>query len=230
MTPVIKAARYHLAQWFNYLLLPWMILAFAFIADVVILKLTPAGHVPNRWVGGLGAIYTVIFICGLVSVARSLPYGLALGLSRRSYFLGTSLLAVILGVGNGLAITGLQAIERATGGWGMHMAFFRVPYILEGSWYLTLLTSTVALTLLFAWGMWFGLVFRRWNVVGVVTFGAAQVTVVLIGAVLATWTDAWSSIGSFFHTLSAAGLSGVLVLVLVALLAGGFATMRRVTV
>ena len=183
MRPSTNAARYHLVQWFNYLVLPWMVLVFAFVVDVVILKLTPAGHTPNRWVGGLGSIYCVIFLGGLTSVARSLPFGLTLGLSRRSYFLGTALLAVLLGIGNGLAITGLQALERSTGGWGIHMAFFRVPYILAGPWYLTLLTSAVALTLVFAYGMWFGLVFRRWGVVGVVAFGAAQVTLVLIGAV-----------------------------------------------
>ena len=32
--------------------------------------------------------------CGLQSVARSLPFGLALGVSRRSYYIGTALLAV----------------------------------------------------------------------------------------------------------------------------------------
>ncbi len=230
MTACFNAARYHLVQRFNYLLLPWMILTFAFVADIVILKLTPAGDQANRWVGGLAAIFCILFVSGVVSVARSLPFGLALGLSRRSYYLGTALLAVALAVAFGLAITGLQAVERATDGWGVHMAFFRVPYILDGPWYLTWLTSAVAMTLLFVYGMWFGLVYRRWNVVGLVAFTAAQLTLALLGAVLASWADAWSSIGHFFHTLSVAGLSGVLVAVVVALLAGGFATMRRVTV
>jgi hypothetical protein len=230
MTASINAARYHLAQRFNYLVLPWMVLLFAFVADIVILELTPAGNDPNRWVGGLASIYCVIFICGVVSVARSLPFGLALGLSRRSYYSGTALLAVALGTSYGLVITALQAIERATHGWGIDMAFFRVPYILEGPWYITWLTSAVAMMLLFAYGMWFGLVFRRWGLAGVIAFAAAQVTLALVGAVVATWADAWASIGHFFHTLSASGLSGVLVALLVALLVGGFATMRRVTV
>jgi hypothetical protein len=39
-----------------------------------------------------------------------------------------------------------------------------------------------------------------------------------------------SAIGRFFTTLGAAGLTGVLAALAVALLAGGYTTMRRVTV
>jgi hypothetical protein len=33
-------------------------------------------------------------------------------------------------VASGLALAALQAIERATGGWGLSMRFLRVPYLL----------------------------------------------------------------------------------------------------
>ena len=140
------------------------------------------------------------------------------------------MLAVALAAVVGVVTTVGQAIERATGGWGMHMGFFRVPYILNGPWYLTWLTSFVALTLLFVYGMWFGLVYRRWSLVGLVAFIAAQVTVLLIGALAATWTHAWHDVGHFFTTLSASGLTGLLAALTVVLLAGGFTTMRRLTV
>jgi hypothetical protein len=88
----------------------------------------------------------------------------------------------------------------------------------------------VALTLLFVYGMWFGLVSRRWGLIGVVSFGAAQVIVLLVGAVLATWTHAWHDIGHSFAVLSATGLTGLLAALTLVLFVGGFATMRRVTV
>ena len=230
MTTWINVARYHLIQRGNYVALPWAILAFAFVVDVVILALIPIGHGSHRYVGGLATIFVFLFVLGLQSVARSLPFGLALGLSRRSYYFGTALLAVALAFVYGLAVALLQVVERATGGWGMNMGFFRVPYILDGPWYLTWLTSFVALALLFVYGMWFGLVYRRWNVTGLVAFIAVQITVALAGALVATWSHAWHDVGHFFSALSATGLTGVLAAIVAALLAGGLATIRRVTV
>ncbi len=230
MTALVNTARYHLTNRVNYLVLPWAILTFAFVIDVVILALTPVGNTSHRWVGGTATIYVVLFAGGLVSVSRSLPFGLTLGLSRRTYYLGTALLSVILAIVYGGVLTGLQGIERATGGWGMNMAFFRVPYLLNGPWYESWLTSLVFLALLFAYGIWYGLIFRRWGMVGLMTFTATQVAVLTAGAVVASWAHAWGSIGHFFTSLSAMGLTGVLAGLAVALLAGGFVTMRRVTV
>jgi hypothetical protein len=230
MTTYLNVARYHLVQRFNYLVLPWAILVFVFGVDAVILALTPAGHTAHRYVGGLAALFVIGFLLGIQSVARSLPFGLTLGLSRRSYYLGTAFLALLLAAVVGVVTTVGQAIERTTGGWGMSMGFFRVPFILNGRWYLTWLTSFVALTLLFVYGMWFGLVYRRWGLVGLVTFVAGQITLLLFGALATTWTDAWHEIGHFFTALSAAGLTGLLAALAVVLLAGGFSTIRRLTV
>ncbi len=83
---------------------------------------------------------------------------------------------------------------------------------------------------MFVYGMWFGLVYRRWNLIGLLAFAAAQVTIGLAGAVAATQDHAWSAIGRFFTTLSAAGLTGLLAALAVVLLVGGYVTMRRVTV
>jgi predicted lysophospholipase L1 biosynthesis ABC-type transport system permease subunit len=87
-----------------------------------------------------------------------LPFGLALGVSRRSYYIGTAVLAVATAVVYGLALTVLNVIEGSTGGWGVSIHVFRVPYLLDGPWYLTWLTSLVGPTLLFVYGTWYGLV------------------------------------------------------------------------
>jgi hypothetical protein len=230
MTTYINVARYHLVQRLNFLILPWAILSFVFLIDVIVLALTPAGHSAHRYVGGLGSIFVLAFVLGVQSVAKSLPFGLALGVSRRSFYLGTALLAVAFAAVVGVVATVGQALERASGGWGLSMGFFRVPFILNGPWYLTWLTSFVVLTLLFVYGMWYGLVYRRWSLLGLAAFAAAQISAAVIGALAATWTHGWHQVGHFFTALSAAGLTGLLAALTVVLLAGGFTTMRRLTV
>jgi len=221
MNMCLKVVRYHLAQRVMYVAAPWAALAFVFAVNLIIAAVTAPSQDPTK---ALAVIYVCFFALGILSIGRSLPFGLALGVSRRSYYAGTALFAVALAAADGLALTLLQALERATGrGWGVHLGFFRVSYIFAGPWYLTWLTSFTGLALLFVYGMWFGIVYRRWDIFGLLAFLAAQVTVVLVGA-------AWHSIGHFFTALSAAGLTGVLATLAAVLLAGGFATIRRITV
>lgn len=241
MSTLVKVARYHLVQPWQYVVVTWGVLAFAFAVSVAIFAMTPGGHsdalTPTgivsvakvNYTGALSSFFIFFFVLGVQSIGRSLPFGLTLGVSRRSFYLGTAVLAVALACADGIAIAVLQAIERATGGWGVDMGFFRVPYLLNGPWYLTWLTSFVGLTVLFVYGMWFGIVFRRWNIIGTVVFIAAQVIVLAAGAVV-TAAHGWTGVGQFFTDLTAAGLTGLLAVLAVTLLAGGQATIRRATV
>jgi hypothetical protein len=227
---MVKVARFHLVDRVAYTALPWGVLAFDFVITLFIAVSVGGGGSSQVPTGALAAIYVFFIVTGALSILRSLPFAFALGLSRRSYYAGTALLAVSLAALYGLALAVLQVIERVSGGWGAGLHFFRVAYILPGPWYLTWLTSFVGLALMFVYGMWYGLVYRRWNLPGLLAFSAIQVTIAVAGAVAAAQADAWPAIGRFFTTLSAAGLTGLLAALTVVLLAGGYATMRRVTV
>ena len=227
MSTWTKVARYQMVQRFNYVTLPWAALALLFAAQWA--TITMLGMHDAR-LTGLVAIYAVFFIVGVSTVARSLPFGLALGLSRRSYYLGTVLLALTLTALDGLLLAGLQEVERATGGWGLGMFFFRVQYILDGPWFLTWLTSFVGLTLAFAYGLWWGLVYLRWRRMGIRVFLVAQILALLAVGLTADRFAAWPNIGRFFTDLSATGLTGVLAAAAAALLVGGYAAIRRVAV
>src|SRR6185437_8714613 len=134
MSTLVKVARYHLVQPVLYLAIAWGVLAFGFAVNVIIFATNPATATdPDpRYTGALSSFFTLCFVRGWYTIGKSLPFGLTLGVSRRAYYLGTALLAVVLACADGLALTGLQAIERATGGWGVDMGFFRVPYLLGG--------------------------------------------------------------------------------------------------
>jgi hypothetical protein len=225
----VNVARYHLVDRVTYLALPWGLMMFSFLVNAVVAALVPTGP-GGHYTGGLVTIYVFLLVCGVLSMTRFLPFGLMLGVSRRDYYLGTALLVAALGAGYGLGLTVLQAVERATGGWGLSLHFFRVPWIMDGPWYQTWLTSFVLLVLFFGYGIWYGLVYRRWNVPGLVAFAAAQVLVALGVLVVVSLTDNWPAVGHFFITLTAPALTGVLAALAAVLGLGGFTTMRRVTI
>src|SRR5215471_6614944 len=155
MKTLVNVARYHTVDRLIYFGLPWAIMAFSFLVNLAISALAPVG--PNgNYTGGLVTIYIFLLLAGALSMTRELPFGLMLGVSRRAYYLGTALLVGVLGVVYGLALTVLQAIERASGGWGVSLHFFRVPWIMNGPWYQTWVTSFVLLVLFFLYGMWYG--------------------------------------------------------------------------
>jgi hypothetical protein len=159
MNTWLSVARYQLTNKLGLVTLPWAILTLDFVIVLVIFTAIPAAaHGQSRYAGALASIYIILLIVGAAAIAQQLPFALALGVSRRSFFIGTALLTVAIAAVYGLGLTVLQLIERGTGGWGLNLHFFRVPYLLAGPWYLSWLTSFVGLTLMFAWGMWFGII------------------------------------------------------------------------
>jgi len=204
MSTWIKVARYQLTDRYVFVIGPWLILALNFLITAVLVGDWP-GRDGHAAYSGPAAIYVYLIVTGALGIARQLPFALALGVSRRSFYAGTALLALALAAVYGLALTVLQLIERGTGGWGLNMYFFRVPYLLAGPWYLSWLTSFTGLALMFVWGMWFGIVYRRWNLAGLLSFIAAQALAVTAVLLIIGGGHDWSGAGRFFTTLTIGG-------------------------
>jgi hypothetical protein len=230
MTTWIKVARFHLVDRFSYTAMPWAVLAIAFVINLALADAEGGGGSAQVATGAVAAIYVFFFAVGILNIGQSLPFAFALGVSRRSYYAGTVLLAVSLAAVYGLALAVLQVIEQASGGWGVGLHFFRVAYILPGPWYLTWLTAFVLLALMFVCGMWVGLIYRRWGMLGLLAFAVPLVIALVVGVVAISHAQAWPALGQFFTTLSTAGLTGLLAALAAVLVAGGYATMRHVTV
>ena len=229
MNTLVNVGRYHLVDRLIWIVMPWGIMAFSFLVNIGVALAVPTSS-RGIYTGGLVSLYVFMLLCGSLSMTRSLPFGLMMGISRRTYYAGTALLVLTLGVVYGLGLTLLQAIERATNGWGLNLHYFRIPWIMDGPWYETWLTSFVLLVAFVLYGMWYGLVFRRWSVPGLVTFVAAQIVVALLAVVAVSVTHSWSGVGHFFTTVTALALTGVLAVVALAMGFGGLTTVRRVTI
>jgi hypothetical protein len=86
------------------------------------------------------------------------------------------------------------------------------------------------LALLLAWGVWFGIVYRRWNLAGLLVFIAAQALAVPAALLLVGATHDWHIVAHTISSLTIGGVTGLQVILAVALLAAGYATTRRVAV
>ena len=190
-------------------------------------RLTQPG---GNFTGALISIYIFMVVIGLQAATRFLPFALTLGESRRTYYLGTVLLIVALRTLYASMLTVLWAVEGATNGWGLQLHYFRMPWILDGPWYQVLVTNGVLLALVFLFGLWCGLIHRRFGLIGTVAFLGLW-SILRVGAVLlVTWRQWWPAVGSFLSDLDVLAASGMLALAAAAVAGGGYLTIRRITV
>ena len=74
------------------------------------------------------------------------------------------------------------------------------------------------------------MIYRRWGLLGLVAFIVALVLVPVVAFVIISHAEGWPALGRFCTALGAGGLTGLLAALAAMLVAGGYASMRRVTV
>jgi hypothetical protein len=224
----LAAARLHLVDRLTFTVLPWAVLVFSFAVNMVIFAVV---HPPDgKFTGALFTLPCFMIVLGVISLTRSLPFALMLGITRHHYYLGTVGLAAATSAAWAAVISVLNLVEGATAGWGIGLHFFRVPWILPGAWYQVLLTSFVVLTVSFLAGMWTGLIYRRWGLPGMLVAIAAAILVGLALALIATWQQSWPAIGRYLAGLDPYTVTGMFAAIAVLLALGGFGTIRRAAV
>ncbi len=227
---ITRVARLHLVDRFSYTWLVWGVLAFTFAVNAAIFAVIPQTQPEGNYTGALITIYIFMLVIGVQAATKFLPFAMTLGVSRRTYYTGTVALVVALCAAYAAMLTVLWWLEGVTNGWGLQLHFFRVPWILDGPWYQVLLTNFVLLSLVFLFGLWSGLIYRRFALIGSVVFFAAIVIVLLGAAILVTWWEAWPQVGHFLVNLDIVNASLLIALLSVVVSLGGFLTIRRITV
>ena len=227
---MVKVARLHLVDRFSYTWLLWGIFAFTFAVNYILFAAIGPTQDDGSYTGALISIYIFMVVIGIQAATKFLPFAFTLGVSRRTYFLGTVALVVGLCVLYAAVLTVFWWVEALTGGWGIDMHFFRVPWILDGPWYQVLATNFVLLSLIFLAGLLFGLIYRRFGIVGMVLFSGALIVVALAAVLLVTWRQWWSQLWSYLADLDILSATGILAIVAAGTALGGYATIRRITV
>jgi hypothetical protein len=124
MNRVLAAARLHLVNPLVALGVPWLIVASSFAINLPIWGLTDAGAQPGGGITrGLAALYITVLVVYVQAFTQLLPFATGLSLSRRTFYLGTAVVALAQSLAYGVALTVPDAVEHATGGWGVGLSF-----------------------------------------------------------------------------------------------------------
>lgn len=227
---LVRVGRLHLVDRFGYTWLGWGILAFTFAINYVIFALVGPTQPTGNYTFALSSLWIFMAVIGVQAATKFLPFAFTLGVSRRTYYLGTVLLVVGLCALYAVILTLLSGLEQATNGWGIQLHFFQMAWILGGPWYQVLITNFVMMSVLFLIGLWYGLIYRRFALVGTIIFSAILTLLVLAAILIVTWQQWWQEVGSYLANLDLLGASGIVALVAVVIALGGYGTIRRITV
>ena len=229
MNRVLTAARLQVVHPLVILGMPWVIALSSFAINWLIWRIAVIGAEPDAFTGGILALYITEMIVFVQAVTQLLPFAMGLSLSRRTYWLGTALFAVLLSLGSGLVLTVLGRIEHATGGWWAGLEFWVPPPLQASNVVLQVVVSAAPMLAFCFLGIGLGVVYKRWGNSGV--WGLTFATVLVLGAlaVLMTGQGWWLPLGSWLTDQSFVTLAVGLPVALAAIAAAlSFAGIRRV--
>ncbi len=225
MSRLLASARLHLVNPLVMLGIPWLVAGISFAINLALFALLDRGPDDDGFTGGVASLYITVLVVFVQAVTQLLPFAMGMSLSRRTFYLGTALVALAQALHYGVVLATLIAIEGATSGWGVDLAFWGPgPLDVDGFAAQVLVSGGPMLAFTFV-GIGIGVVMKRWGQLGL--WGLIVGTVVALGAlaILVTWLEAWGDLGTWFGDRSlitvAAALPAALALVLAGLSWGG---------
>jgi hypothetical protein len=206
MDRALTAARMHFVHPLMSLGIPWLVVGSSFAINLAVWSLL-TDRPDDAVTGGLFALYVTVTVSFAQGVTQLFPIAMGMSLTRRAFYLGTAIVAGIEALGYGIALTALDAVENATGGWGMDLSFWAPGRLDVGNPVLQLLVFAAPMLLAAALGTVIGVVLKRWGATGL--WSALIGSTLLVGGlvVLTTWLEAWGSIGTWLVTASLGTLS-----------------------
>ena len=222
MSRTLNVVRLQLINKQTFIWVPLIVLASAVLVSVLIYAMIP-GNAPKYGGGGQAPLW-VFFAVGLSAMTLTFPFSQAMSITRREFFVGTMITAILGSVFMGVLFLIGGAIEMLTDGYGINGYVFHLPWLWEaGPLGAFIVYFTLAL-FFFVVGFTGATIYKSWGpvVVTVVGIGLALVLIGLVFLVtrLEIWDQVWQSVGDLGALgLALWGLVVVAVLSLVSFLA-----------
>lgn len=192
---------------------PFIVLASIFLLNlaiwVIVVVSSPGDTEAVEGFSYSGASAWIFFYMAVVAIqAMNNTFRLALGYgaTRRDFYLGSTLVFLLMSVIFTAIITVLGLIETASNGWGLGGRMFTPVYFGDG-WGVRI-TVILCLFLFFTFtGSAFGAVFVRWGRNGLLVFGGILLAIIVLVGLAIALLNAWPQFGAWLDANAPFGLA-----------------------
>ena len=216
--------------------IPWIILGGAWAISIVIgLIITGAGADTTKMAAGMRYSWAVLspqwylVVVGVQAIGMTLSFALGFGATRRDFWLGTGLMFGIVSFLNAIAIATLVQLEKATGGWWVGISMFDALWYGQNGWLVDFYTTLAMQLLVLFIGASITTVYLRWRMRGMVILAFSAIAVVLAAVAIATFTDSWPAIVTWFAGIGIVGVFTIVLGLALVCAIGGYLVIRRAT-
>ncbi|WP_404436868.1 hypothetical protein LG322_00750 [Microbacterium aerolatum] len=205
MSRTLNVVRLQLINKQTFIWVPLIVLAAATVVSILIYAMIPGGEA--KYGGGGQAPLWVFFAVGMSAMTLTFPFSQAMSITRREFFTGTLITAVLGSAFMGVLFLIGGGIELLTNGWGINGYVFYLPWLWEAG---ALGAFTVYFTLalfFFVVGFTGATIYKSWGPV-VLTVASVGLALVLVGLVfLVTRLELWGDVAATIMNLGALGLA-----------------------
>lgn len=202
-TRVVTVVRLLFANPWTAVYTPLLILGVILLMNIAIWGIVRAnipadGEMAEGLNGGAFFLFVYMLVVAVQSINQAFPLALGYGSTRRDFLLGFGVFALILSIGNAALLATAAWVEESTGGWGIGLQFFSADAIWRSDWPQAFGLGVLLMLLFFGIGAATAAVYVRWKAMGMYVFWAGLALIVIGGAALVTWAQAWPQVGEFF--------------------------------
>lgn len=205
MRRTVNVIRLQLINKGTFVWYPLIILGAATLISILIYAMIPV-DTPKYGGGGQAPLW-YFFAIGMSAMTLTFPFSQAMSITRREFFFGTLLTAIIGSALMGVLFLIGGGIEVATNGYGINGYVFYLPWLWDaGPLGAFVVYFTLAL-FFFVLGFTGATIYKSWGQLVLIIVSVA-VSLVLLGLVfLATRLDLWNHVGAGIMDLGALGLA-----------------------
>ena len=227
MNRVQVTMKMHFKDKWTWFFNPWIILAISFLINLAI------GYLSEEIIysGGLSSIYIFFMISGILTLAKTFPYAIGMGLRRTDFFLGTAAAVTLVSAVSAVLIFLLSVIEKdMTGGWGADVHYFHLPYLNDGNVFEQLWIYFIVMVNMFFLGFAICSMFMRFGSKGMYIFFIGLSVFFMIGSFIATRNQWWEDISHWIGKQTAFELGLWMVPLTLVYALVSFLLIRRTTI